>query len=194
MLSPSMADAILAVRNRVIRRAAPSAQSRTDMRADAAPLECVACLLIRGGTVLAEIRSVTKKVVPGAVALPGGHVERGEEPAAALRRELIEELDIVALEARYVCTLLHRSQEFRKLHYFAVTRWRGRMRAREADALCWLPLAAPRRLDLDVDRLAVREYRRIHDPGATARAPGRRAPARSTRMGSRPIRRARGAR
>jgi mutator protein MutT len=111
---------------------------------------------------LVEERALTKKVMPGAIALPGGHVEPGETTEDALRRELHEELGIAPLEARYVCTLLHRSREFRKLHYFAVTRWDGVIDNHEAVSLRWLSLAAPPGLDLDVDRLAVSEYLRLY--------------------------------
>jgi 8-oxo-dGTP diphosphatase len=83
-------------------------------------LECVAFLLIRGNTVLAEKRKLTKKVVSGVIALPGGHLEEGEPPEEALSRELCEELGIVPIDRYYVCTLLQRSQAFRKLHYFAI--------------------------------------------------------------------------
>jgi 8-oxo-dGTP diphosphatase len=126
------------------------------------PLECVAALVLKDGTLLAEERKLTKKVMPGAIALPGGHVERGETAEDALRRELREELGIVPIDPQYVCTLLHRSQELRKLHYFAVTRWDGSIGTHEAASLRWLPLTEPRSLDLDVDRLAVAEYRRIY--------------------------------
>ena len=119
----------------------------------AEPLECVAALILDEGTLLAEERALTKKVMPGAIALPGGHVEPGEKIEDALRRELEEELGIVPLDARYVCTLLHRSKEIRKLHYFAVTRWEGVIGSHEAASLRWLPLDAPHGLDLDVDRL-----------------------------------------
>jgi len=81
-----------------------------------------------------------KRVVPGALALPGGHVEPGETSEGALWRELKEELGIAPLEVRYVCTLLHRSAEFRKLHYFAVPRWEGTVENHEAASLRWVPL------------------------------------------------------
>jgi len=128
------------------------------------PVECVAFMLIKEHHVLAEQRKHTKRVVPGAIALPGGHVEEREHPEEALRREAQEELAIVPLDMAYVCTLLHRSQEFRRLHYFVVTRWEGEMQLHEADAVLWIPLNALSTLDLDVDRIAVAEYVRVYTP------------------------------
>ncbi len=126
------------------------------------PVECIAFLLLQDGQVLAEKRQRTKRVVPGVIALPGGHIEVHESPEGALSREMQEELGIVPREMAYVCTLLHRSQEFRKLHYFAVTRWEGAIRPQEAEAVLWMPLNALETLDLDVDRIAVQEYRRVY--------------------------------
>jgi mutator protein MutT len=132
------------------------------------PLECVAAVVLKGTAVLAEERKPTKRVVPGAVALPGGHVEPGESAEDALRRELKEELGIAPLEVRYVCTLLHRSAEFRKLHYFAVPRWEGAVENHEAAFLRWVPLTALHDLDLEVDRLALAEYLRVYGEAGDA--------------------------
>ena len=121
-------------------------------------------MLLQGNHVLTEKRKRTKQVMPGAVALPGGHLKAGEQLEDALRREVEEELGIVPIDVVYVCTLLHRSQEFRKLHYFAVTHWQGEMRSHEAEAVLWIPLHALSSLDLDVDRMAVAEYMRVYTP------------------------------
>jgi 8-oxo-dGTP diphosphatase len=56
--------------------------------------EVVAALLIRGGRVLLARRAAGKRIAPGKWHLPGGHVEPGESDAAALRREMREELGV----------------------------------------------------------------------------------------------------
>jgi 8-oxo-dGTP diphosphatase len=122
-------------------------------------------MLVRNGQVLAEKRKSTRRLAPGAIALPGGHVDPGESLETALLRELDEELGVVAERVAYVCTLLHRAEEFRKLHYFAVESWRGEILNQEAEALLWVPLNEPTVLEIDVDRTAVGEYLRLSESG-----------------------------
>ena len=126
------------------------------------PLECIAFMLIKDDNVLAERRKLTRKVEPGAIALPGGHVDPGENPEDTLYRESKEELGILPNQIRYVCTLLHQSQEFRKIHYYAVESWEGMIEIHEADSLLWIPLTEPEHLDIFVDRIAISEYQRIY--------------------------------
>ena len=131
------------------------------MSAQEQPLECIAFMLIRHDRVLLERRSLTKHLLPGALAIPGGHLEPGESPEDALLRELDEEVGIRPRSVRYVCTLLHRAQEFRKLHYFAIEEWTGEIVPGEAEALQWVGLDDTPSFDLDVDRVAVGEYLRV---------------------------------
>jgi mutator protein MutT len=118
-------------------------------------------MLVKSGHVLAEKRKATRRLAPGAIALPGGHLDPGEELEDALQRELHEELGVVAEQTAYVCTLLHQAEELRKLHYFAVEAWRGEILNQEAEALLWIPLDEPAALEIDVDRTAVAEYVRL---------------------------------
>jgi 8-oxo-dGTP diphosphatase len=129
------------------------------------PFECVALLLVRGDRLLAERRKLTKRLAPGAVAIPGGHVDPGEERGGALVREAREELGLVPRETAFVCTLMHLADELRTLHYYAVRCWEGDIVPQEADAVIWLPLDAVEQLDFDVDRTAVNEYRRLTREG-----------------------------
>jgi len=57
----------------------------------------VAGLLLRGGRGLLLHRAPTRRWYPDCWDLPGGHVEKGETPAEALRRELVEELAVTAV-------------------------------------------------------------------------------------------------
>lgn len=134
------------------------------------PLECIAFMLIQQDRVLLERRSLAKRLLPGALAIPGGHLEPGERPEDALLRELDEEAGIRPRAVRYVCTLLHRAQEFRKLHYFAIDGWDGEIVPQEADALQWVRLDDMGAFDLDVDRVAVGEYLRVCRAEAGARS------------------------
>ena len=124
-------------------------------------LECVAFMLIRDGHVLAEKRKTSKKVAPGAMAIPGGHLEPDETIEQALHRELAEELTVKAKDTKFVCTLLYRDGEIRRLHYFAVASWSGEVSNNEAERLAWIPLDRAFQLDLEVDRVAVAEYLRV---------------------------------
>jgi mutator protein MutT len=128
-------------------------------------VDCVSFLLVDGDRFLAERRRPDRDVDPGAVAIPGGHLEQGETTLEALHREVREELGLAAGQARFICTLLHPSQELRRLHYFAVSDWSGEIENNEAEALLWLSFHEARRLDLPVDHVAIGEYQRLYGSG-----------------------------
>lgn len=126
-------------------------------------VECVSFMLVRDGQVLVERRKLTKPVDPGAIAIPGGHMENGESQEETLVREMQEELAVVPLEYGYICSLLHKdsNQEVEQIHYFAVEAWQGAIENHEAAELLWIPLHEPATIDLNADRVAVSEYLRL---------------------------------
>jgi 8-oxo-dGTP diphosphatase len=54
----------------------------------------VAAFIVRQNKVLLAKRASTKRIGPGKYHLPGGHIEFGEQPTEALRREIKEELQL----------------------------------------------------------------------------------------------------
>ena len=73
---------------------------------------------------------------------PGGKRRPGEEPLAALSRELDEELGIEVLEAAPLLELVHDYPDQRvRLDVWRVLRYRGEVAAREGQALRWVSLS-----------------------------------------------------
>jgi 8-oxo-dGTP diphosphatase len=106
----------------------------------------VAAALIDGeGRVLLARRPEGKKMA-GLWEFPGGKMEPGETPEAALVRELREELGI-EVQPQDVAPFVFASHAYEKFHLlmpvFLCRRWRGEPRSREGQALAWV---APDRL------------------------------------------------
>lgn len=120
--------------------------------------EAVGFILVKDGSFLAELRKETKQLDPGTVAIPGGHIEDGEDAETALRREMMEELSIVPIDHGYVSTKVHHSIYDIRIHFFSVTAWAGEIQANEAEELMWIPFENRKELALKADLAAVDDY------------------------------------
>ncbi len=96
-------------------------------------------LLRRRGRGLLVHRAPTRRWYPDCWDLPGGHIEDGETPDIALRRELVEELGVAATvtgapDANF------RSTTFR-MAVWVIDEWEGEPTNRELaehDAIAWM--------------------------------------------------------
>lgn len=124
--------------------------------------ECVSFILTKDNTVLLEKRSFEKASDPGLIAIPGGHIEVGENQKQALFRELKEELNIIPISFSYLCSLHHiTNTEKQLIHYYVVPQWQGVIQALEADEVFWSDISvAP--IDVMADTIALNEYTRIY--------------------------------
>ncbi|GAA1242315.1 hypothetical protein GCM10009633_14280 [Janibacter melonis] len=85
-----------------------------------------AAALVRDGTVLLGHRHPARRYYPDCWDLVGGHVEPGESPVDAVRRECLEELAVVVDDPRPV--QLTFSDPAVEMHAFVVTSWSGEPR------------------------------------------------------------------
>ena len=127
----------------------------------AAPLAVVCALIERDGHVLMAQRPAHKHL-GGKWEFPGGKVEPGETPEAALHRELDEELGCSVEIIRpllphthaYATVTVHLMPFVTRLLPFS-----GEIRAREHAALRWVPAGELAGLDLpEADRPIIAEY------------------------------------
>ncbi|MCM2327383.1 MAG: Nudix family hydrolase [Lysobacter sp.] len=84
------------------------------------------------------------KPYPGYWEFPGGKIEPGEDPRAALDRELEEELGIRVREATpWITRVYAYTHATVRLHFFRVTAWDGEPQPLEDQAIAWQDVLAP---------------------------------------------------
>jgi 8-oxo-dGTP diphosphatase len=103
-------------------------------------LVVAAALIDTDGRVLIAQRPAGKQMA-GLWEFPGGKVEPGETPEAALIRELEEELSIKVAQA-CLAPFVFASHEYETFHLlmplYLCRRWEGQVTAREHKAMAWV--------------------------------------------------------
>ncbi|HUZ74992.1 MAG TPA: 8-oxo-dGTP diphosphatase MutT [Stellaceae bacterium] len=107
----------------------------------AEPLTVVAVALVDGDGRVLLARRPEGKPMAGLWEFPGGKLQPGETPEAALVRELKEELDI-DVSASCLAPLTFASHAYEGFHLvlllYVCRRWQGMVTAREGQALAWV--------------------------------------------------------
>ena len=110
-----------------------------------------AAIVIQDGKVLLCHRHPTRQWYPDVWDLPGGHIESGEHPSAAVARELQEELGIRVDPAHAVELQTLTPTSDLTISIWLVTKWTGEVSNRaplEHDELGWFSLAEVSQLKL----------------------------------------------
>jgi 8-oxo-dGTP diphosphatase len=111
----------------------------------------VAAALVRGdGLILLQKRPEGREMA-GLWEFPGGKLEEGEQPEAALARELEEELgiDVDPADLRPACfASAPLATKNLLLCLYSCDTWRGEMEAREGQELGWFTIDAMRTLPM----------------------------------------------
>src|SRR5438105_4996836 len=119
----------------------------------------VAGLILKDHQILACQRT-RHQVMPLKWEFPGGKIEEGEQPRDALRRELEEELGIIAVIGDEVARLVHEYSGGGsvELRFFAIPSYRGEIENRIFKDVRWVERQALTKLDfLEADLPLVRD-------------------------------------
>ncbi len=108
-----------------------------------APIDVAVGVLRRTDGALLFAQRPEGKPYAGWWEFPGGKVEAGESVDEALSRELHEELGIVVEQSEPLEVVEFSYPHARvRLHFLAVSRWRGELSSREGQAFSWQQPAA----------------------------------------------------
>ena len=119
-------------------------------------------IVYKDGRILVERRRLDEVNDPGKVVLPSGHLKSGENPVAACKRELKEELGVDCDNFRYITTLpRHAETEKQSIHFYSCENYRGDAKSKEAEEIFWITPDQLDILDFEIDRTAIRKYLQI---------------------------------
>jgi mutator protein MutT len=125
----------------------------------------VALIVRKNDKVLLERRKKDRKVDPGKIAIPGGHVEGAETLEQTCKRELEEELGLECSNFRHVVTFPHDTVSEKQLvHYYSCEKWTGVPKNQEADTIFWASIENLECVDYEIDRRAIRKSLKLTRP------------------------------
>jgi 8-oxo-dGTP diphosphatase len=102
------------------------------------PVEVAAAVIERGDGSFLLAQRPGGKVYAGFWEFPGGKIEPGETPLAALKRELSEELGVGIVAAYpWVTRIYSYPHATVRLNFLRVTVWTGEPVGREGQSICW---------------------------------------------------------
>lgn len=118
-------------------------------------VDVVGGILLRGKKFLVERRRPDDPIDPGFVAIPSGHVDKGELLEEALKREMREELGVAAIKSELIFSGLYVASngEREMCHCFLVEEWVGEPVANESSEVFWE--SDVEKLSTEIDRKAV---------------------------------------
>ena len=118
-------------------------------------------IVVRDDKFLVERRRWDETVDPGIVCLPAGHVKPNESLEDALKREMMEELDIQVNDMKFVCKNFYVASNGERQHAYCylITEYEGEPVCKAAQEIFWEDNIE--NLSLEVDRKTVRKMRDI---------------------------------
>ena len=120
-------------------------------------------IVVRDDKFLVERRRLDETVDPGIVCLPAGHVEPNEGLEDALKREMMEELDIQVNDMKFVCKNFYVASNGERQHAYCylVTDFEGEPVCKAAQEIFWEDNIE--NLSLEVDKKTVRKMRELQE-------------------------------
>lgn len=125
------------------------------------PVNVVVGIIVEGNKFLVERRRKDKKIDPGIICLPAGHVNSGEKLEDALKREMMEELGIQVKEMIFVCKNFYVASNGEKQHAYCykITDYEGELQSIEAEEIFWEEDL--NKMTLDIDKETIKKMQQL---------------------------------
>ena len=126
-------------------------------------VDVVVGIVVKGNKFLVERRRRDEPLDPGIICLPAGHVEPNEALEDALKRELLEELEIKVKEFKFVCKNFYVASngEKQNAYCYVITDYEGEPVCKDAQEIFWEENSE--NMYLEVDRKTIRKMRKMQE-------------------------------